>query len=466
MATVKKIDVLVIGGGPGGTPAAMALAQAGREVMLVEAGRGLGGTCLFEGCIPSKIFRETAVRRHAIAQAGEFGLRLDGREIPAVDWAVVQTRRHRILNQRAQGALAKARALPSLEVVFGRARLTGPRTALVELPDARRSIAFDRAVLATGSVPNRLPIPGAELPGVLDSEQLIEIGFVPESLALIGGGPIGVEMAQIFAMLGSRVTILEATPRILGPVDAVLAAHLAERLEADGIRVQTGVHIDAVEGDAQAHRVRYRQDDKEQKLAAQVVAIVAGRYPNVDGLGLETTAVQHDRHGVKVDERLQTHETGIYATGDLVGHPMFAHWATAQALAVARHLLGAPAAFPRPEYNSAVIFSYPELGMAGLTEEAARAAGLDVAVAAYDYRIDARAQISGEPDGLLRIVYRRDDRRIVGIHALVEGAADLMGEAALAVRNGITLEQLAASIHPHPTLTESFGLAASTALAE
>ncbi len=377
-----------------------------------------------------------------------------------MDWSAVQSRRDRILTQRAQGALAKARALPGLEVLFGHARLTGPHTALVELPDARRTISFDQAVLATGSVPDRLPIPGVELPGVLDSEKLIKIGFVPESLALIGGGPIGVEMAQIFAMLGSRVTILEAAPRILGAVDAALAARLTERLEADGIRVQTGVHIGSIEGEAQAHRVRYRRDDKKREVTAQVVAIAAGRHPNVESLGLETTAVQHDRQGVKADECLQTHETGIYATGDLVGHPMFAHWATAQALAVARHLLGAPAAFPRPEHNSAVIFSCPELGMAGLTEEAAQAAGLDVAVATYDYRIDARAQISGEPDGLLRIVYRRDDRRIVGIHALVEGAADLIGEAALAVRNGITLEQLATSIHPHPTLTESFGLAA------
>ena len=196
MASVKNIDVLVIGGGPGGTPAAMALAQAGREVMLVEAGRGLGGTCLFEGCIPSKIFRETAARRRAITQAGEFGLRLDSRKIPGVDWSAVQSRRDRILTQRAQGALAKARALPGLEVLFGHARLTGPHTALVELPDARRTISFDQAVLATGSVPDRLPIPGVELPGVLDSEKLIKIGFVPESLALIGGGPIGVEMAQ------------------------------------------------------------------------------------------------------------------------------------------------------------------------------------------------------------------------------------------------------------------------------
>jgi len=455
----ERLDVLVIGGGPGGTPAALALAQAGKRVLLVEAGRGLGGTCLFEGCIPSKIYREVAARRRECARASEFGLLPSGGGDCAIDWSAVQTRRHRILTQRAQAALAKAKSLKGLEVVFGNARLIGPREALIEGAEGRHCVHFEHAILATGSEPNHLPIPGADLPGVLDSAGLIEIGFIPESLVLVGGGPVGVEMAQIFAMLGARVTLLEAMPRILGPVDSMLAELLAERLTADGIGIHTGVTIESIEGTEDRHAIRFSQGGKSQDVRGQVVAIVAGRHPNVSGLGLETTSIRHDRHGVKVDENLQTHEPGIYATGDLVGNPMFAHWATAQAQAVAHHLLGNEVAFPRPEHNSAVIFSYPELGMAGLTEEAAGAAGEDVGIVEYDYRVDARAQISSDASGRLRIVYRRSDRRIVGIHVLVEGAADLMGEAALAVRHGLTLEELTAAIHPHPTLTEAFGLA-------
>lgn len=462
METKEQVEVLIIGGGPGGTPAALALAQADKHVLLVEAGRGLGGTCLFEGCIPSKIFRETAARRREITRAAEFGLQPIASAAPAINWSQVQTLRHHILTQRAQAALAKARELESLEVVFGQARLTGPHTAMIETRDSRREVHFSQAILATGSVPNPLPIQGADLPGVLDSRGLIEIGFIPDSLVLIGGGPIGVEMAQIFAMLGARVTLLEATPRILGPVDSVLAGLLSERLIADGIAVQTDVAVAAIEGTQRHHVVRYTQGDQTQEISAQVVAIVAGRRPNIAGLGLEATAIRHDHHGVKVNNTLQTDEAGIYATGDLIGQPMFAHWATAQASAVARHILGHTAPYPRPEHNSAVIFSYPELGMAGLTEEGARAAGLDVAVAEYDYRSDARAQISADAFGRLRVVYRRDDRRIVGIHALVEGAANLMGEAALAVRHELQLAQLGAAIHPHPTLTEAFGLAALT----
>lgn len=460
----SHVDTLIIGGGPGGTPAAMALAMAGRKVMLVEAGKGLGGTCLFEGCIPSKIYRETAFRRAEAARAVDFGLAVPA-EPPAVDWHQVQARKHQILTRRAQGALMNARKLPTLEVVFARARLTGPRAAIIEAPgEPARAVTFDSAILATGSVPSRLPIPGADLPGVLDSNELIGIGFVPTSMVLIGGGPIGVEMAQIFAMLGSRITILEAAPRILGPVDPVLAGLLAERMGAEGIRIETGVSVDRIEGDDGAHSVTFSRDGKAETIPAQTVAIVAGRHPAVDGLGLETTRVAHDRHGIKVGATLETGEPGIFATGDLIGNPMFAHWATAQARAVAAHILGRPAPYPDPAHNSAVIFSSPEIGMAGMTEDAAQAAGEDVAVAGYDYRIDARAQISGEAFGHLRLVYRKRDRRVLGVHVMIEGAADLMGEAALAVRNNLTLEQIAGSIHPHPTLSEAFGLAALGAM--
>ncbi len=467
MGKKESVDVLVVGGGPGGTPAALMLAQAGRRVMLVEAGRGLGGTCLFEGCIPSKIYRETAARRWQMMEHAAFGIDMP-RSVPTVDWRKVIERREHILAMRSGAALQRAQKIPTLQIVFGRARFTSPRSAVVETREGVREVAFEKAIIATGSLPNHLPIPGADLPGVLDSTGLVLIDHVPRSLVLIGGGPIGVEMAQIFHMLGTeRVAILEYAPRILGPVDAVLAARLTDILRENGIEVVTNARVAAIEREGEVLAVRFRRGEEgaEETLRAQHVGIVAGRRPNVEGLGLENTAVRHDRHGIRVNETLETDEPGIFATGDVTGHPMFAHWATMQAQAVARHLLGLPAAFPNPDHNTAVIFSSPELGMAGLTEEAARERGWKVAVAEYDYRVDARAQISFGGVGLVRLVYREDDGVIVGVHAMVENASELMGEAAAIVRNGLTLQDVALSIHPHPTLTEGFRLAALEAMA-
>lgn len=460
---METVEFLVVGGGPGGTPAAMALARAGRSVMLAESGTGLGGTCLFKGCIPSKIFRESASRLFDLRRTGEFGLRIDGAE-PSVDWAAIQGRRHKILKGRSDSALLAARSLPGLQVAFGRARLTGPRKATLEMNGTHREIAFEKAILATGSLSNTLPVPGGNLPGILSSEDLIEIGEIPKRLVLIGAGPIGVEMAQIFHLLGSKVVLLEALPRILEPVDAVVADRLAQILKRDGIGLRVGVTVEAIREAERRLDVVYRQGDVAERASGDVVVTVVGRHPNVEHLGLENTGVRVDRHGVKVNHFLETDEGGIFALGDVVGQPMFAHWATSQALALARHLLGEPARFPKVDENSAVVFSRPEIGMAGLTEEASRALGMDVAVAEYDFRRDARAQITNDAEGLLRVVYKRDDRRIVGIHALVEGAADLTGEAAAVVHAGLTIEELASTIHPHPTLTESFGLAAQAAL--
>lgn len=458
------VDVLVIGGGPGGTPAAMALAQAGRRVMLVEQGEGLGGTCLFEGCIPSKIFRETALRLRAVARARAFGID-PGSADPKVVWAEVMARKHAILAGRGDAALATAHALPTLTVVNGSATLLGPRNVRVAASGAPPiDVRFDRAILATGSQANRPAFPGVDLPGVWLSDQLLSIDHVPPSIVLVGGGPIGVEMAQIFRFLGSEVTLLQGSERILPAMEPELAERLQAILREDGIDVRCGVRAHAIAPISRGLAVHYLDArGKAGEAAGEHVALAVGRGPRTEGLGLDTTRVEVGPRGVRVGAQLQTHEPGIYAVGDLVGQPMFAHWATAQALALAQHLLGRPVEFPEPEHNTAVIFSHPEFAIAGLTAAQARAAGLDVETATYDYAIDARAQIGSET-GVLRFVFERRTHRIVGVHALIEGASDLIGEAALAVRHGMTLEQLAQAVHPHPTLTESMGLLARQAL--
>jgi len=462
---MEKFDVLVIGGGPGGTPAALALAAGRRRVLLVEQGAGLGGTCLFEGCIPSKILHESARRLQAIQHAGEFGLRIPVGDI-RVDWPTILARKAAILQHRSQSALEHARQLPTLRVQFGRAALTGPRSARITPRSGDPfEVEFANAIIATGSQPNRLAVPGVDLPRVITSEQVFDLERLPENLVVIGGGPVGVEMAQIFAAFGTRVTLLEAGRRILAPVDEEIALALQARIVQQGVSVHTDIRVNEICHTGDGAFVKFHDHTgAPHEIYGEYILEVTGRHAMVDGLGLEHTSVRFDPHGIRANAMLETDEPGLYAVGDVIGQPMFAHWATAQALALARRLLGHPTRFPTPAVNTAVIFSIPEVGIAGLTEAEARAAGHDVEIARYDFRADARAQVAGHADGLLKLVYDRATHLLLGVHMLADGAASTMGEAALALSAGVTVEALASSIHPHPTLSESFGLAARSVL--
>ena len=459
-------DVLIIGGGPGGTPTAMALASAGKQVLLVESGDGLGGTCLFEGCIPSKIMRESARRLRELREAADFGLCLPTQDV-RLDWSAIQERKRAILQRRSEAAKVHLQQFPSLNFIQGSANLLGPRQAQINLADDKSvQVDFEHAIIATGSIPSLPPIKGIDHPRVLDNQSILAIDHVPNDLTIIGAGPIGVELAQIFHTFGSKVTILEIAPGILGPVDQELAGLLRQRMEADGIEVHTDCHVSAIAHSGQDVYVEYTPSgqDKQHQFTENVLVAV-GRRPNISRLGLESTAIQHTAHGIEVDATLQTTEPGIYAVGDVIGQPMFAHWATAQGLMLARHLLGQPVAFPEPRTNTAVIFSEPELAMAGLTEVQGQEAGIDVGIARYEFKQDARAQIAGRDTGILKIVFDKANRKVLGVHVLVEGAGDLMGEAAVLIKTGLPLEAIAGAIHPHPTLAESFVLAVRNAMA-
>lgn len=461
---MDTFDVLVIGGGPGGTPAAMALAAGRRRVLLVEEGEGLGGTCLFEGCIPSKILHESARRLQAIRRAAEFGLQLPAGDV-RIDWQVIMRRKAAILQGRSRAALEKARRLPTLTVHFGRATLLDAHRARITSDTGDPlEIEFATAIVATGSAPNRLPVPGADLPCVLTSDQVLGLERLPASLVVVGAGPVGVEMAQIFAAFGAKVTLLEAGGRILAPVDEEIAGLLQAHMARQGLSVELEAHVREISQTDDGAIVRYEdQAGVPQEVYGEYVLDVTGRHARIDGLGLERTAARFDRHGIRVNAQLQTDEPSLYALGDVVGRPMFAHWATAQALALARHLMGQPAVFPTPARNTGVVFSIPEIGIAGMTESEARATGHGVEVARYDFRTDARAQVAGQAEGLLKLIYDGATGTLLGVHMFGEGAASTMGEAALALGAGATIETLALSIHPHPTWSESFGLAARSA---
>ncbi len=457
----KKYDVLVVGGGPGGTPAAMALAAAQRHVLLVERGAGLGGTCLFEGCIPSKILYESAQRLRAIRRAAEFGLCLSPGE-PHIDWQAIVARKDAVLRQRAQWALDRAQTIPALDVRFGAVALLNPRRALLKPTSGEPyEVEFASAIIATGSKSVRPAVLGSGLARMITSEQVFDLEYLPRSLVVVGAGPVGVELSQIFAAFGVRVTLLEAGLSILGQVDEEIARMLEVRMLHQGVSLVLDARVTRICHAGGGAFVQYRDTaGAAHEAYGEYVLEVTGREACTEELGLENTAVRYDRHGIRVNHVLETDEPGLYAVGDVVGQPMFAHWASAQSLVLAHYLLGQPVRFPEPAVNAAVIFSIPEIGMAGLTEGEARKAGHEIEVVRYDFSVDARAQVAGHADGLLKVVYERGTHRVLGVHALGEGIASIMGEAALAVGAGITMEALALIIHPHPTLSESFALAA------
>ncbi len=460
-------DFLIIGGGPGGTPTAMALASAGKQVLLVESGAGLGGTCLFEGCIPSKILRESARRLRELREAADFGLCLPTQDA-RVDWYAIQERKRVILQRRSNAALARVQDLATLDYVQGMAQFLHSREAEINTAEGNvQRIHFEQAVIATGSVPFRPPIRGIDHPRVLDSGAILAIDHIPKDLIIIGGGPIGVELGQVFQTFGSRVMVLEAAPRLLKHVDEELAGQLRQRMQADGIEIHTSCQVNSITHSGQSVYVEYLPTSgKKQHRFTDTVLVAAGRRPNIKGLGLENTTVMHDKYGIQVDAKLQTTAAGIYAAGDVIGQPMFAHWATAQGLMLARHLLGQSVSFPDPSTNTAVIFSEPELAMAGLTETQAQEASIDVGTARYDFHQDARAQIAGRNTGALKIIFDKSNHKVLGMHALVEGASDLMGEAAVLIKSGLPLEAIAGAIHPHPTLSESFVQAVRATMAK
>ncbi len=462
---LDKYDFLVIGGGPGGTPAAMELASTGKQVLLVEKGQGLGGTSLFEGCIPSKIIRESARRLREIREAVTFGLCLPTHDVH-IDWSAIQERKQVILHLRSTDAMQQTQQFSTLDVILGSARLLDTHHVRIS-PNGEGSeiVEFNQAIIATGSSPYQPPIRGINDHRVKNSRQLLDINYIPHKLVIIGAGPTGIELGQTFNSLGSEVTLLEADARILASMDEELTKQLLHKMREENIRIITDCRVERVSHTGSGVFVEYRNiADENAHLFADTVLLATGRRPFVAGLGLENTAIQQGSDGIEVNDSLQTKEPNIFALGDVTGSPMYAHWATAQGLALARNLSGEAVSFPDRDTNSAVIFSEPELAMVGLTEVQAQSRGLDYGVAKYNFSQDARAQITNRAAGLLKIIYEHSSHRILGIHALVEGAGEMMGEAALAVKAGIPLEEIAGTIDPHPTLTESFARAARAAL--
>ena len=464
MTEILKPKVLVVGGGPGGYVAAIRAGQLGLDTVLVEADR-LGGTCLIRGCIPSKALIHAAGEFETMSRAsakGHLGIRL--KSAPELDLA--QTVRWKdgvvdTLNNGVTGLLKRAK----VQVIAGWAIFTGPKTCTVETTDGPVTIIAEQVILANGSKPVELPFLPFGGP-VISSTEALSLDALPQRLVIVGAGYIGLELGSAFRKLGCEVTIVEALDRILPLYDAELVRPVARWLKAAGVTVHLDAKAKALETDGDgAVLVVEDKSGATLRLPADKVLVTVGRRPNTEGWGLEVMGVARDGAFVKVDDRCATSVGGVWAIGDLVGEPMLEHKAATQGEMVAEIIAGQRRRFD-PVAIAAVCFTEPEIVSAGLSPAEAEARGLEILTANFPYSANGRALSTGAADsgGFVRVVALKADHRIIGLQAVGAHVAELSGEFALALEMGALLEDIAGTIHVHPTLSEATHEAALRAL--
>ncbi len=461
---MPEFDLLVIGGGPGGYVAAIRAAQRGLKVCVVEKERP-GGVCLNWGCIPTKAMLRSAEVFHTLASAAEFGVYADN---VRYDFAAVRQRKDSIVKELTDGVAGLLKA-NGVTVIEGHARFVeptvvevhevgaspifddGPRYAAAAGAAIRRVSARD-VIIATGSVPVQPPIPGAELPGVVTSDGAFGLTEVPQRLVIIGGSAVGAEWASLFATFGSQVTVVEMQDRLVPLEDKEIGDALGRSFRKRGITVLTGATVTAItEGDVLRVSVG---GPAAADVDADVVLVGVGRSPNTAELGLDVVGIATDARGfIEVDDRLRTGVEHVYAIGDVTGRALLAHVASHQGITAAEVIAGHDAHI---DYSviPAATFTHPEIASVGLTEEAARAAGHEVITAKFPFAALGRAKTFGETDGFIKIVAGQAHQEVLGVHIIGPSASDLIAEGALAISLEATLDELADTIHAHPTLGE------------
>lgn len=448
-----RYHLAVLGAGTGGLVSAAGAAGLGARVALVER-HLMGGDCLNVGCVPSKALI-AAARAWDVARraAADFG----GPAVAGVgDFGAVMERMRRLRAGLSPVDGAARFAGLGVDVFLGGGRFTGPETLEVD----GRTIRFRHAVVATGARAVAPPIPGLAEAGYLTNETLFSLTELPSRLLVIGGGPIGCEMAQTFARFGSEVTLVDQATRILGRDDADAAAIVADALRARGVRFELGIGVTGVARNATGLGVTVRRDGTERVIEVDRILVAAGRSPNVDGIGLEAAGVTFDRSGVRVDDRLRTSNPRIYSVGDVSSRLQFTHHADFQA----RQVLANALFFGRGRASRLIVpwvtYTTPELAHVGLTAAEARERGRRVDEIVVPFHDVDRAVLDGEAEGLLKVVLADGSDRILGVTIVGSHAGEMIGEAVVAMTNGLGLGAIGRAMHPYPTQAEAYRKAA------
>lgn len=449
------MKITIIGAGPGGYETALEAAAKGIEVTLVSAGP-VGGTCLNEGCIPTKALLRSAEVLETVREAASYGVEAGECRL---DFEKAMARKDAVVEQLRSGVefLLKNKLITLLR---GKASLCGGKKVKVVLDGGGEEIVeSDYVIVATGSVAASLPIPGADLPGVITSKEMLSLDALPKSVCVIGAGVIGLEMASMLNSFGCEVSVLEYCPDILPRFDTDLAKRLKQSLGKRGISIETSAQVKSIEATPEGLVTSYIRKEKEASVTAEKVLMAVGRRPALGSLNFEEAGVAVTPKGVVVDAYMQTSVPGIYAIGDIAGGYMLAHTATFQGRRALNHILaGCPKDGPvdsiRLDVVPAAVFTRPEAATVGLTEDDCKASGIPVKVLKFFFRASGKAVAMGETDGFCKIVAAEQDGRILGCHLFGPHSSDIIQEVTALLDKDATVNDLASIIHAHPTLSE------------
>ena len=438
------MKLLIIGAGPGGYETALAAAKRGVEVVLVEAGP-VGGTCLNEGCIPTKSFCKNAHLLEQLREAEAFGVSDLAYNF---DFKAVTARKNAVVEQ-LRGGVESLLSHKLITLVRGRASFKDPHTVVV----GDEEYSADYIIIATGSVSASLPVPGADLEGILTSKEILDIEELPKKLCVIGGGVIGLEFASIFNSFSCEVTVLEYCKEILPRFDTDLAKRLKQCLGKKGIDINTQSQVLSISKEGDQYKVTFLRKGKEESVVADKVLMAVGRKANVDSLNLAEAGVEFGPRGVVVNEVMQTSQPHIYAVGDINGKMMLAHAAIFQGLVALDHMMGVDNDIDLSVMPAAV-FTSPEAASVGKTEDECKEAGIKVKCLKSFFRANGKAVTMGETEGFCKVIVEEETGLLLGCHLFGPHSSDIVQEACALISRKSTLKQLQDIIHTHPTLTE------------
>lgn len=447
----NKKHIAIIGGGPGGYVAAIRAAQLGAKVTLIEKDQ-LGGTCLNVGCIPTKALLHSAEIAEMGKTSQQFGITFPAVEI---DWTSVQKYKNDVSSKLQNGVkmLLKSR---KVNLITGEASLASDKTIRVVKGDSEERIKADEIIIATGSVPIIPPIKGVkDNADCIDSTACLALEAIPKSLLVVGGGVIGVELASAYAKFGTKVIIVEKAPNILPTLDADLADFIKGKLRELGVEIYVESSVEEVVKQENGSEVRVSVKGSLLSQSVEKVLISVGRKSRIESLNLQALGIKTERGRIVVNEYFETSHKNIYAVGDCVGKVMLAHTASAMGEYVVEKIMGVESAFFE-NVNPACVYTSPEMASVGKTESELKAAGIPYEVGRFDMMSNGKALILGHAEGFIKVLVGKAHKEILGVHMVGEKATELIAEAALAIRLEATVEEIATTIHAHPTVSEAF----------